>query len=385
MSPRRASLAATLLVVLPFVAPPQADAQSAWADLSPHDVRFVEVDEVVRLEVLDWGGDGRPLVLLAGLGNTAHVCDELAVDLTGLGHVYGVTRRGFGRSSRTESGDAVDRLGEDVVAVLDVLALDAPVLVGHSIAGQEISYISSRYPDRSAGAVYLDAAYRYAYYTSTPQESLQDLRERLERLEPVLNGPPQSPAEPTVAIEEILGDALAEFQQDVEGLMNAPGNPPAAPEPLPSDLESFAAYRAWSLRTLGFALPEAELRQIRTIDPCERLGAADRRPEIRQAVLAGSQRSSTIEVPALAIYASPHALGPWTEDAPEHRSAFEVFVRFDRATTERQANAFRRGVPQSRVVLLPNAHHFLFVTHQTEVVREIGAFIATLPDDAAQR
>lgn len=376
--------ALTFLVVLPLVAPSGAVAQSPWTDPSPHETRFVEVDEGVRLEVLDWGGEGPPLVLLAGLGNTAHVFDELAVELTRLGHVYGMTRRGFGESSRPESGVEVERLGEDVVAVLDALALDAPVLVGHSIAGQEVSYIASRYPDRIAGAVYLDAAYRYAYYTPSPQESLQDLRERLERLEPVLNGPPQSPAVLSAAIEEILGDALTEFQQDVEGLMTAPGSLPGAPEPLPSDLESFAAYRAWSLRTLGYALPEAELRQIRSVDPGERVGAALRRPEVRQAVLAGSQRFTTIEVPALAIYASPHALGPWTRDAPEHQSAFEAFARFDQGTTARQANAFRRGVPRSRVVLLPDAHHFLFLTHQAEVVWEIGAFVATLSDDAAR-
>jgi len=30
----------------------------------------------VKLEVLDWGGTGRNLVLLAGLGNTAHVFDS---------------------------------------------------------------------------------------------------------------------------------------------------------------------------------------------------------------------------------------------------------------------------------------------------------------------
>ncbi len=131
----------------------------------------MEVDEGVRLEVLDWGGEGRPLVLLAGLGNTAHVFGELAAELTGLGHVYGVTRRGFGGSTRAESGYGVERLGEDVVAVLDALGIDAPVLVGHSIAGQEISYIASRWPDRIAGAVYLDAAYRYAYYTPLCRKS----------------------------------------------------------------------------------------------------------------------------------------------------------------------------------------------------------------------
>src|SRR5437899_4830615 len=43
----------------------------AWPDPSKHDVKFVTVEEGVRLEVLDWGGSGRPVVLLAGSGNSA--------------------------------------------------------------------------------------------------------------------------------------------------------------------------------------------------------------------------------------------------------------------------------------------------------------------------
>jgi hypothetical protein len=35
--------------------------------------QFVAVQPDVKLEVLDWGGTGRNLVLLAGLGSTAHV------------------------------------------------------------------------------------------------------------------------------------------------------------------------------------------------------------------------------------------------------------------------------------------------------------------------
>jgi hypothetical protein len=39
-----------------------------WRDPSPHTIRFVVVEKNVRLEVLDWGGSGRPLVFLAGVG-----------------------------------------------------------------------------------------------------------------------------------------------------------------------------------------------------------------------------------------------------------------------------------------------------------------------------
>src|SRR5271170_2135242 len=77
---------------------------AAWRDPSEHSVQFVGVDENVRLEVLDWGGAGRSVVLLAGLGNTAHVFDDFAPKLTSQYHVYGITRRGFGSSSAPDSG-----------------------------------------------------------------------------------------------------------------------------------------------------------------------------------------------------------------------------------------------------------------------------------------
>jgi hypothetical protein len=41
-------------------------------DPSPHKVQFVTVAPGVKLEVLDWGGSGPPLVFMAWLGFTAH-------------------------------------------------------------------------------------------------------------------------------------------------------------------------------------------------------------------------------------------------------------------------------------------------------------------------
>jgi non-heme chloroperoxidase len=130
---------------------------------SPHAARFVSVEPNVRLEVLSYGGSGRPIVLLAGLGNTGHVFDELGPALTPVGSIFAVTRRGFGVSSKAPSGYDVGRLGEDVLAVIDTLGLSRPLVVGHSIAGQELSYLAAEHADRIAGLVFLDAAYRYAF------------------------------------------------------------------------------------------------------------------------------------------------------------------------------------------------------------------------------
>jgi non-heme chloroperoxidase len=349
-------------------------------DPSPHRVRFVEVDQNLTLEVLDWGGAGRPIVLLAGLGNTAHVFDEFAPKLTDHGHVIGITRRGYGASTHAETGYDAERLGNDVLAVLDQLDLVKPVLVGHSIAGQELSHIASSRPERVSGVIYLDAAYRYAYFRPGVRENLQELRNRLDILDAELQKPPRSPAELTEVIRSTLGDALTEFQKDLEELMTSPPISAGAPPPGPADLQDFAAYRAWSTRVHGYALPEAELRHVRTVADSGGPGAPKTPPAVAQAISAGAKRFTSIGVPALAIFASPHRLGPWTDAHPDRRAAFEAFARFDQAMTERQAAAFERGVTGARVIRLPNASHYMFITEEAAVLREIMAFLNTLAE-----
>jgi len=129
-----------------------------WADPSPHRVRLVTIAPKVSLEVLDWGGAGEPVVFLAGLGNSAHVFDDFAPQFADRFHVLAITRRGFGASSQPASGYDVGTLAADVRAVLDTLRLARVALVGHSIAGDELTKFGSAYPERIAKLVYLDAA-----------------------------------------------------------------------------------------------------------------------------------------------------------------------------------------------------------------------------------
>ena len=110
-------------------------------DLPSYTRSFVAVNNNIKLEVLDWGS-GRSLILLAGLGGTAHSFDIFARKLTQTYHVYGITRRGFGSSSAPAPSDgnySAARLGDDVLAVIDSLKLNRPVLIGHSFAGEELS------------------------------------------------------------------------------------------------------------------------------------------------------------------------------------------------------------------------------------------------------
>src|SRR5271170_6843019 len=107
---------------------------AAQTDSSSDKVQLVTVEQGVQLEVLDWGGSGRPLIFLAGAGDTAHRFDGFAPQFTNQHHVYGITRRGSGASSQPAPANgnySADHLGDDVLAVMKALQIDLPVLVGH--------------------------------------------------------------------------------------------------------------------------------------------------------------------------------------------------------------------------------------------------------------
>jgi non-heme chloroperoxidase len=153
----------------------RATEESSWhRDRTSHKIHFIEVDDNVKLEVVDWGGSGRPLIFLAGGNNSAHEFDRFAPKLTRSYHVYGISRRGSGASSApspSRDNYAADRLGDDILAVIAALNLDKPILVGHSFAGEELSSVGSRHPEAVSALIYLDAAYSYAYDPSSSLSS----------------------------------------------------------------------------------------------------------------------------------------------------------------------------------------------------------------------
>jgi pimeloyl-ACP methyl ester carboxylesterase len=304
-----------------------------WHDSSPHRVDVVAVDRDVRLEVLDWGGAGRPVVLLAGLGNTAHIFDDFAPRLAENFHVYGITRRGYGASSRPDSGYAADRLADDVLEVLDRLGLQRPALVGHSVAGEELSSVGSRHPERVAALVYLEAAYRQAYDAAAI--------------------PGEDPIPPP-----------------------ADNHPPQPPPPTEADRASFPALQAWCVRYPGFRPPEAELRQEFEATADGRVGRPRTPPDVERAILAGAGHYIDIRAPALAIYAMPHDQGPWVDADAAVRAAADLAAERDVRSTGAQAAAFERGVRGARVVRLSYANHYVFMSHEREVIDEIRGFLS---------
>jgi len=119
---------------------------------------FVTIDGV-RLQWLDWGGEGPVLLFLAGYANTPHIFDALARRLTDRCRVLGLTRRAHGESDQPSHGYDIPRLAEDLIGLLDRLNIDKAVLVGHSFAGHEMCQAAAAHPDRTSKLVSLDALY----------------------------------------------------------------------------------------------------------------------------------------------------------------------------------------------------------------------------------
>jgi non-heme chloroperoxidase len=315
----------------------QATAWSLPTDPSSHTVRFVTVEPGVKLEVLDWGGTGRPLLFLAGLGNTAHVFDNFAPKFTGRYHVYGITRRGFGESSYptpNRNNYSSDRLGDDVLAVIAALNLQKPVLVGHSIAGEEMSSIGSRHPEKVSGLIYLDPSYS-AFYDRALGDTQLDMLDTRNKIEQLLPFDPTGPQKPIEALLDTLPQLEKDLQSELKRLQAIPPpttNSPPPPSPQPATPGAFFA------------------------------------------VFNGEQKYTEIKAPCLAIFAVPHDATLPTD--PAHHAAA---VAFDLERGTNLSNAFEKGVPSAHVVRLPNANHYVFRSNEAEVIRAINDFLDKLP------
>ena len=325
------------MVILFFgLATALAQPSGQWKDPSPHRVRFVEVEDGVRLETLDWGGTGRALVLLAGSGLSGHVYDELAPKLTAFSHVYAITRRGYRNSSQPVGGYDDQRLADDVLRVLDNLEIRRPVLVGHSMAGGELTTVASDHPDRVSGLVYLDA----------------------------LSDPRDFPASDPAYM----------------ALVRALPPPKTPPPPRPTGAVSFGDYRAWQLKAERFALPESELRSVFETNPDGTMGRHKTPSRVHRAVGDGQKKRdySKIRVPVLALIDYPRSRPdePQPENEKDH-AAVSSFLEATRKYVDRWIGNLLRGVSGARIVDLQGGH-YLFLTREKEVIQEIRTFMAGL-------
>jgi pimeloyl-ACP methyl ester carboxylesterase len=95
-------------------------------------------------------------------------------------------------------------------------------------------------------------------------------------------------------------------------------------------------------------------------------------------LMMGKKKYSNIPVPALVIFANPHSQGRWVDDNSDSsvQTAARAYSTALSALTERQEKAVENGAPRARVITLPGANHYVFLSNEADVLREMRAFIA---------
>ncbi|PYR78848.1 MAG: hypothetical protein DMF87_12820, partial [Acidobacteria bacterium] len=200
--------------------------------------------------------------------------------------------------------------------------------------GAEMSAVATSHPDRVAGLVYIDAAYPYAF-------------------------------------EGVNGPSMKDFQI----------NGPRAPRPSVADLVSFGSLQKWDAEVYGYRTPESEFRQTWESDTSDRPRKERDFPGAQafMAIMSSTNRFTTIPVPAVAIFASPHIPENWIAKStnPAVREAASAYYTAIDASTEKQTRALEAGVPAARVIRLAGAH-YLFLSNESDTLRDMRAFIASL-------
>ena len=308
-------------------------------DASPHHEGRVNA-RGVSLHFLDWGGKGPPLVLLAGRGDNAHIYDDLAAKLANQYHVIAITRRGFGQSSHPSTGYAVDTLVNDIVAVLDHLHLDRVYIAGHSIAGNELTRLAVRYPERVARVVYIDAA-----------------------------------ADRTAGIA-----ARAANTVEIEDLLNPP--PPEA-----ADLESFGALVSYQKRITKGAWTRA--REINlwyavTVDKQGRVTGFSTDDAIDALFNAESRvyrpEFKSLEMPTLAIGALPGTIFdvmPWlpADVSGDSLVLANIIQGAIRNQIQNNVTSFGMEAPHSSTMFVDNTTHYVFIVNESTIESALRGFL----------
>jgi len=290
---------------------------------------FVTVAAGVRLHYIDFGGTGEPILLLAGLGNTAHVFEHFAPRLTDRFHVIALTRRGFGASTLALDGYDTRSLSEDIRVVLDSLRLARVNLVGHSVAGDEMTRFAGDHPDRVSKMVYLDGAYD------------------------------------RIAIQALL----AQYP------------PPPPPDVTVDDVASLRAFSRYVARVRGVELPRTELTAQWIFAADGSLLGEVTPVEVYLAILAGEERPdySRVVAPALGIFAvadTPRDFTPWVTPKSAAWASLETLLQTVYSPFYRgQREQFDAGVPRSTRVDLHHANHYVFISDADRVERELRSFL----------
>ena len=102
-------------------------------------------------------GDGVGVVLVHGLASNSRLWDGVAGALAAAGHpVAAVDQRGHGRSDKPQDGYDFATLTSDLVAVIDTLGWERPLVAGQSWGANVVLELAVRYPGATRAVAWVD-------------------------------------------------------------------------------------------------------------------------------------------------------------------------------------------------------------------------------------
>lgn len=124
----------------------------------------------IRMRCLRWGDPTDPPVLLIhGAGMLAHAWTPLVPGLLPGWHLLAPDLRGHGSSDWvTPPRYVIEDFANDVLGLLDTLAVDKVALVGHSMGGRVAAWLAAHHAQRVRGLVLMDTR-----LTALSQERVQ--------------------------------------------------------------------------------------------------------------------------------------------------------------------------------------------------------------------
>lgn len=113
----------------------------------------------VPISVLDWGGEGHPVLLLHGLTACAAAWNLVAPLLRPHYRVAAVDQRGHGESGKPDGGYSYAHVADDALRVLDALGMERAAVVGQSWGAGVALWLAAHHPDRVSHVALVDGGY----------------------------------------------------------------------------------------------------------------------------------------------------------------------------------------------------------------------------------
>ena len=294
---------------------------------------FVHVNGI-RLHYLDWGGRGRVLIFLTGMGSSAYIFNRFAPRFTDHFRVLGLTRRGQGDSDYPETGYDADTLVEDIRQFMDHLHIEKAVLAGHSLAGVELTHFGATYATRVEKLLYLDALDdRRGFAAIREQDPLRNIEIKKEASSPR-------------TLEEYIANMKREIPEFAE---------------IWSDLWDEEIAHSVKVNEEGIFI--------------DRMPASVETMMRENLIENYAPKPMEAQIPILSFYArrTPRLSEVYTE---EQKAAFYEFHRTVAEPFGRSLiSEFQSRFPHARIVVIPEGHHYCFIAQEELVYNEMRNFL----------